>query len=169
MDAPSQTGCMGYYRNGSCKCRDFEEEFEGSNRTISQKNYMKDTVEEEKRKQRLKQLFAVGRNIGYSKETLQEISSSLAMGERLSFLSESQIQKIIDSLKKAHPGVFRRSQRRDKKRSIPKSQVFSIPSIDQKEMTKILLSQVNKIAPYQISLESMAQKTFKIPSEKLSF
>ncbi|RHX89890.1 hypothetical protein [Leptospira stimsonii] len=130
---------------------------------------MKDTIEEIKRKQRLKQLFAVGREVGYSKETLQEISSSLAMGERLSFLSESQIQKIIDSLKKGHPKAFRKLQRRDKKRSIPKSQVFSIPSVDQKEMTEILLSQVNKIAPYQISLESMAQKTFKIPSEKLSF
>ncbi|WP_004472112.1 hypothetical protein [Leptospira santarosai] len=126
---------------------------------------MKDTIEEDKRKQRLKQLFAIGREVGYSKETLQEISSSLAMGERLSFLSESQIQKIIDSLKKGHPETFRR----DKKRTIPKSQVFSIPSVDQKEMTEILLSQVNKIAPYKISLESMAQKTFKIPSEKLSF
>lgn len=129
---------------------------------------MKDTIEEEKRKQRLKHLFAIGREIGYSKETLEEISSSLNMGERLSFLSESQIQKIINSLKKGHPEVFKRSQRTDKKRSIPKSQVFSIPSVDQKEMTEILLSHVNKIAPYKISLESMAQKTFKTPSEKLS-
>ncbi|MDI7190885.1 hypothetical protein [Leptospira santarosai] len=130
---------------------------------------MKDTIEEEKRKQRLKQLFAVGRNIGYSKDTLQEVSSSLGMSERLSFLSESQIQKIINSLKKGHPEVFKKSQRRYKRRAIPKSQVFSIPSVDQKEMTEMLLSQVNKIAPYKISLESMAQKTFKIPSEKLSF
>lgn len=36
-------------------------------------------------------------------------------------------------------------------------------------MTKTLLSEVNKIAPYTITLESMAQKTFKISSEKLSF
>ncbi|WP_061278810.1 hypothetical protein [Leptospira interrogans] len=130
---------------------------------------MKDTIEEEKRKQRLKQLFAVGRNIGYSKEILQEISSSMGMGERLSFLSESQIQRILNSLKKGHPEAFRKPRERDRKRSIPKSQLFSIPSKVQKELTEILLSQVNKIAPYRISLESMAQKTFKIPSEKLSF
>ncbi|WP_061233765.1 hypothetical protein [Leptospira interrogans] len=130
---------------------------------------MKDTIEEEKRKQRLKQLFAVGRNIGYSKEILQEISSSMGMGERLSFLSESQIQRILNSLKKGHPEAFRKPQVRDKKRSIPKSQVFSIPSVNQKEMVETLLSKVNKISPYTITLESMAQKTFKISSEKLSF
>ncbi|EKR66223.1 hypothetical protein LEP1GSC036_0978 [Leptospira weilii str. 2006001853] len=61
---------------------------------------MKDTIEEVKRKQRLKHLFTIGHEIGYSKETLKEISSSLNMGERLSFLSESQIQKIINYLKK---------------------------------------------------------------------
>ncbi|EMJ52046.1 hypothetical protein LEP1GSC013_3497 [Leptospira interrogans serovar Valbuzzi str. Duyster] len=130
---------------------------------------MKDTIEEEKRKQRLKQLFAVGRNIGYSKETLQEISSSMGMGEKLSLLSEGQLQRILNSLKKGHPEAFRKPRERDRKRSIPKSQLFSIPSKVQKELTEILLSQVNKIAPYRISLESMAQKTFKIPSEKLSF
>ncbi|MFQ3855979.1 hypothetical protein ACLK29_08850 [Leptospira kirschneri] len=130
---------------------------------------MKDTIEEKKRKQRLKQLFAIGGNIGYKKETLQEISSSLGMSERLSFLSESQIQRIITSLKKGHPEAFKKSEERYKKKSIPKSQLFSIPSVDQKGITEILLSQVNKIAPYKISLESMAQKTFKIPSEKLSF
>ncbi|EMM77062.1 hypothetical protein LEP1GSC040_0047 [Leptospira santarosai str. 2000030832] len=130
---------------------------------------MKDTIEEEKRKQRLKQLFAVGRNIGYSKEHLEEVSSSLGMGNKLSLLSESQIQRILNSLKKGHPQAFKRQRDRDKKRSIPKSIVFSIPSIDQKEMTKTLLSEVNKIAPYTITLESMAQKTFKISSEKLSF
>ncbi|WP_017860445.1 hypothetical protein [Leptospira interrogans] len=130
---------------------------------------MKDTIEEERRKQRLKQLFAVGRKIGYSKETLQEISSSIGLSERLSFLSESQIQRILNSLKKGHPEAFRKPRERDKKRSIPKSQVFSIPSADQKGMIELLISQVNKIAPYKISLESMAQKTFKIPSEKLSF
>ncbi|MGJ4784127.1 hypothetical protein ACQV5J_08040 [Leptospira interrogans] len=124
---------------------------------------------EEKRKQRLKQLFVVGRNIGYSKESLEEISSSLGMGGKLSKLSESQIQRILNSLKKGHPEAFRRLQERDKKRSIPKSHIFSIPSLDQKEMTEILLSHMNKIAPYKISLESMAQKTFKTPSEKLSF
>ncbi|EMK22402.1 hypothetical protein [Leptospira kirschneri] len=130
---------------------------------------MKDTIEEDKRKQRLKQLFAVGRNIGYSKENLEEISSSLGMGGKLSKLSGIQIQRILNSLKKGHPGAFRRPQERDRKRSIPKSQMFSIPSVDQKEMTEILLSQINKIAPYKISLESMAQKTFKTSSEKLSF
>ncbi|EMN92018.1 PF06252 family protein [Leptospira weilii str. UI 13098] len=130
---------------------------------------MKDTIEEEKRKQRLKQLFAVGREIGYSKETLQEISSSMGMGERLSFLTEAQIQRILNSLKQGHPEAFKRSEERNKKKSIPKSQLFSIPSADQKGIIEILLSQVNKIAPYKISLESMAQKTFKIPSEKLSF
>ncbi|WP_061235882.1 hypothetical protein [Leptospira weilii] len=130
---------------------------------------MKDTIEEVKRKQRLKHLFTIGHEIGYSKETLKEISSSLNMGERLSFLSESQIQKIINSLKKDYPEVFRRPQTKDNRRPIPKSQIFSIPSVDQKELTEILLSQINKIAPYKISLESMAQKTFKIPSEKLSF
>ncbi|EKR45946.1 hypothetical protein LEP1GSC151_2764 [Leptospira interrogans serovar Grippotyphosa str. LT2186] len=130
---------------------------------------MKDTIEEEKRKQRLKQLFAISRKIGYSKEALQEISSSIGMGERLSFLSESQIQRILNSLKQGHPEAFKRSEERDKKRSIPKSQLFSIPSADQKGMIEFLISQVNKIAPYKITLESMAQKTFKIPSEKLSF
>ncbi|WP_052603698.1 hypothetical protein [Leptospira santarosai] len=125
---------------------------------------------DDKRKQRLKKLFAVGRNIGYSKETLEEVSSSLGMGNKLSLLSESQIQIILHSLKKGHPEAFRKPQERNKKRSIPKSQItFSIPSIDQKGMIQVLLSQVNKIAPYKISLESMAQKTFKIPSEKLSF
>ncbi|MBM9576268.1 hypothetical protein JWG45_03785 [Leptospira sp. 201903070] len=124
---------------------------------------------DEKRKQRLKQLFAIGREIGYSKETLEEISSSLRMGGKLSKLSESQIQRILNSLKNGHPEAFRRPLERNKKRSIPKSQVFSIPSVNQREMVETLLSQVNKIAPYTISLESMAQKTFKISSEKLSF
>ncbi|EKR62439.1 hypothetical protein LEP1GSC036_1765 [Leptospira weilii str. 2006001853] len=42
---------------------------------------MKDTIEEVKRKQRLKHLFTIGHEIGYSKETLKEISSSLNMGK----------------------------------------------------------------------------------------
>lgn len=120
---------------------------------------------EEKRKHLLRHLFAVAGEIGYTKKTLEEISSSLNLGDRLSKLSESQIRTVMDSLKKAHPAVFKKQT---KKPSIPKTGLYSIPSKEQREKAKLLLSQVNEVAPYEISLDNLSLKTFKIHVEKLS-
>ncbi|WP_061246252.1 hypothetical protein ACO1J6_12115 [Leptospira interrogans serovar Hebdomadis] len=62
----------------------------------------------DKRKQKLKNLFAFNRKVGNSKEVLIIISSSLEMGKNLRKLSESQLKRILFELRIDQDSTYKR-------------------------------------------------------------